>query len=135
MLPTGESIELRTNDNSKVLRMNSIEKDAKGFYRCELFVRSGDFSCERPFYFDESSFPDAIQSLRRMDAGMVCETQIKAQWENDYIGFASDSLGHVFVTGEIAEYSDPPQSFRFAFKTDKTILAPLIRDFERLQSV
>ena len=133
MLPIVKTIELRTNDERQVLRLANVEKLSNGTgYRCELFVRSGGFSCDRPFYFDDSHFPDAVASLRQMNSGRVGQALIKSQWESDYLCFRNDELGHVVVTGEIIEYTDPPQSLKFAFETDQTILTTLIADFELL---
>jgi hypothetical protein len=128
-----EQIELRTYDETIILRMSNIDKlgDGSG-YRCDLCIRSGDFSCQRPFYFDDSHFPDAIDALRRMNRGVAGEATIKGQWENDVVRFTSNELGHVFVTGELFEYSELTQSMRFGFRTDQTVLGPLIRDFEVL---
>lgn len=128
-----ERIELRTNDDAAVFRMTDIEKFGDGSgYRCNLFVRSGDFSCHRPFYFDDSHFPDAIEALRRMSTGAAGEATIRDRWENDFVCFTSNELGHIFVTGELFEHSDLPQSLRFGFRTDQTVIGPLICDFEAL---
>lgn len=128
-----DKIELQTNDDTIVLRMTNIKKcdDGSG-YRCDLFIRSGDFSCQRPFHFDDSSFPDAIEALRFKNTGAAGEAIMKGQWESDFVHFKSNELGHVFVTGELFEYSDLTQSMRFGFRTDQTVLGPLIRDFEVL---
>jgi hypothetical protein len=132
-VPVIGDIELRTNDEAAVLRMSNAETfAANGSYRCDLFVRSKGFSCERPFYFDDAHFPGAIDALRKMNDGRVGEALIAGQWETDYIRFASDELGHVLVAGELTEHGFEPQSLRFAFLTDQTVLSPLTRDFERL---
>lgn len=124
-----EQVELRTHDEAHTLRFNSLEKFADGSgYRCTLIVVSRGFACERPFYFDDSHFPDAIKALKAMDAGRAGEAIIKGQWEEDYIKFALNDLGHVFVSGELYEHSDMAQSFKFEFRTDQTVLGPLIRD-------
>ena len=49
-------IRLQTNDDTKVLRFVELEKfdDGSG-YRCRVIASSGGFSCDRPFYFDDSS--------------------------------------------------------------------------------
>ncbi len=128
-----EQVELRTNDESIALRMTGIEKFADGSgYRCDLTVRSGGLSCHRPFFFDDSSLPHAVESLRRMDQGNPGEAVIKGAWDADFIRFAMNDKGHVFVTGEIFEYSELPQSLKFAFRTDQTLLGPLICDLQLL---
>jgi hypothetical protein len=128
------SIDLKTNDDRFVLQMRNIEDVGGECFRCDLFVRSGGFSCRRPFYFDDSHFPDAVASLRQMNTGTIGEATIKARWEDDYLTFQSDKLGHVFVTGELFEYADFSQSLKFGFVTDQTVLGPLVRDLESLLS-
>lgn len=128
-----DQVELKTNDEAHTLRFTSLEKfaDDSG-YRCTLFVRSGGFACERPFYFDDSHFPDAIMALKAMDRGQPGEALIKGRWEDDYVKFVSNDLGHVFVSGELYEHSDMSQSLTFGFRTDQTVLGPLVRDLSPL---
>ena len=67
-----------------------------------------------------------------MDAGKPGEALIKGQWEEDYIKFVLNDLGHLFVSGELHEHSDMAQSLKFEFRTDQTVLGPLIRDLSPL---
>jgi hypothetical protein len=127
-----QQIDLRTNDDSKLLQMKDIEKLRPDGYRCVLCVRSGGSSCERPFYFDDSSFPDAVAALRTMNASLAGATTIKGRWEEDFIYIEANEFGHVFVSGEIVEYAEIPQRLKFGFQTDQTVLGPLVRDFESL---
>lgn len=127
-----QQIDLRTNDDSKLLRMKDIEKLAPDGYRCVLCVRSRGFSCERPFYFDDSSFPDAVAALRSMNASLSGEATISARWEEDFIRIEANEFGHVTVSGKFVEHAEIPQLLEFGFQTDQTVLGPLIRDFEKL---
>jgi hypothetical protein len=128
-----EYIELKTQDENKVLNMSQIEKFADGSgYRCELSVASRGFSCHCPFYFDGPFLSDAVTALQRMDDGKPGEATIRGLWEEAYIKFASDQLGHVVVSGELFEHSEFPQAFRFAFRTDQTVLSPMISDLARV---
>ena len=67
-----------------------------------------------------------------MNQLQICEATIKFRYQSDYLSFRSDEFGHAFVTGELNDYSDPPQLFRFGLRTDQTMLGPLIQDFEAL---
>lgn len=130
-----ESISLETHDERKVLRLLHVEKHRREpghDYVAVLSVRSGDFSCERRFWFDSTYLDRAIKSLRRMDAANPGEAIIKQEYEPDFVMFKSDRSGHVTVSGEMSEHSELPQSLRFCFRTDQTVLGPLIRDLERL---
>jgi hypothetical protein len=128
-------IALQTNDDSKILRMHDFERfeDGSG-YRCSLVIRSGGFSCARPFYFDDSHFPDAITALQQMDAGHPGEAMLKGRWEDDHIRFVRNDLGHVTVTGQLHEHSELPQLLKFGFRTDQTVLRPLVCDLLKLKS-
>jgi hypothetical protein len=130
MAIVAEQIELRTNRDDTVLRLLNVEKfnDETG-YRCDLVVRSGGFACERQFYFDGESFTDAIAALRRMIDGSSGEATIKFRYEDDFLRFEMNRLGHVFVSGELYEHSERSQSLKFAFRTDQTVLAPLVQEF------
>ncbi len=127
-----EPIELQTNDDRFTLRMSGFEKFTDGEFRCELCVRSGGFSCQRPFYFDDSTLPDAVATLQQMDSGQVARAILKARWEDDFISFESDKLGHVFVSGEIFEHGELSQSMKFEFRTDQTVLGQFVRRLANL---
>jgi len=131
---TPDIVELRTNDSTKIVRLAHIQKfhDGSG-YRCELTIVSGGFSCVRPFYFDDDSLVDALAKLDEMDAGRPESTTIRCRWEEEFLQIGSNDMGHVFVSGEIIEYSERPQRLKFAFQTDQTVLGPLIRDLQALK--
>jgi hypothetical protein len=54
------------------------------------------------------------------------------QLREERIEISINRYGQVTVTGTIMEYSDLKQQFNFAFRTDQTVLEPLIRDLARL---
>lgn len=127
-------IELRTNDPAAVVRLSHVEKFSDGSgYRCELTVVSGDFSCRRPFYFDEAILSAAVRELESMATGKPGTAFIKAEWEEDFLRFQSNDMGHVWVSGEIFEHAELTQRLKFAFRTDQTVLLPLVRDLRVLQ--
>ena len=128
-----EHIELRTQDDAKVMIMSQVEKfpDGSG-YRCELRVISDGFSCKRPFFFEGSFLSDAVTMLRKMNDGTPGEATIKGMWEEDQVKFTLDKLGHIVVSGQVFERSEYPQEIRFAFPTDQTVLSPLVNDLTRL---
>ena len=127
-------IELKTNDADKVVRLSTVEKypDGSG-YRCELFVLSTGFSCDRPFYFDDVALSFAAPELQKMAAGTPGKVIIKGEYEEDFLEIRSNVKGHVWVSGEICEHSESDQRLKFRFRTDQTILLPLARDLLRLQ--
>lgn len=58
---------------------------------------------------------------------------MKPLFEDDFIAFRMFSLGHILVYGELFDYSEETQHLRFAFRTDQTVLKPLIADLRSLQ--
>jgi hypothetical protein len=126
MALVAEKIELQTNCDSTVLRLCNVNKfeDGSG-YACTLTVRSGGFACDHRFTFDDDSLSTAIRSLKAMCGGSPGEFVIKYRYEQDFIRFAMNKLGQVFVTGECRFDSDLSQLLRFGFRTDQTVLAPL----------
>src|ERR1035437_2313105 len=104
-----ERIELKTQDDSKVLRMFQVEKfpDGSG-YRCELQVVSRGFSCQIPFYFEGSFLSAAVTALHRMNESQPDEATLKGLWEEDNIQLTSDKLGHIIVEGKLFEHSEFP---------------------------
>lgn len=126
-------VELRTHDPAQILRLTEIERFDDGCgYMCRLKVLSHGYGCDRQFFFDEHLLSDAVKALRRMDEGHPGEAVIKGQWEEDCIKFKSNDLGHVFVSGVLPMGL---QRLEFVFKTDQTVLRPLIRDFEAILDV
>ena len=126
-----EVIELQTHSDRHSLALHNLRRE-ETIYTCLLVVRSGGFICEHPFTFDDSTFPDAIDRLKVMDRGNLDAVTVKARWEEDWIRITNNDMGHVFVEGELHEYGDHEQRLVFGFKTDQTVLRPLIKDLERL---
>ena len=129
------SITLQTQDRSQVLALDSIDRfeDGSG-YRALLFVQSGAFACRQEFFFEDATLAAAIAGLETMDAGTPAAATIRGSFEDDYIRLESNSRGHVLVTGEIHEHGELGQMLRFGFRTDQTVLGPLIRDLNQLRS-
>lgn len=120
-------IDLQTHLDSNTLRMSTIERFADGSgYVCTLTVRSGDFSCTRRFYFDDWYLAKAIDAVRTMNQRKPGEAIVRGEWEQDEIKFAMNRQGHVIVSGQLFEHSELPQSLTFAFRTDQTVLGPLL---------
>jgi hypothetical protein len=128
-----EQIELRTNCEATTLKLSNVEKYGDGSgYGCQLSVRSGGFSVERHFYFDHFHLAKAIDAIRSMTVGAPGEATIRGQWDEDEINFNMNVLGHVIVSGQIFEHAELSQALKFAFRTDQTVLGPLLRDLEAI---
>jgi hypothetical protein len=128
-----QGIEIRTNDETKIVRFSQVEKFRDGHgYGCDLTVVSGGFSCRRPFYFDDVSLAETLPSLRSMATSLEGKCTIRGQYEADYVQLEVDGLGHVLVSGELIEHSELRQHLKFAFRTDQTVLLPLARELQLL---
>jgi len=130
-----DNIELQTNRDATSLRMSSVEKFADGSgYRCNLAVRSGRFTYDGPFFFDDSFVGEAIVAIQSMLTGKPGEAVLKGLWEKDSICFAMNRLGHVAVRGLLLENGGHTQSLKFEFLTDQTIFNQLLQDLLALHT-
>lgn len=127
-------IILHTNNDSQRLEFRNPEKFSDGSgYRVILFVNSRGFAVERPFIFEQTPFDHFVKGLKKMDKTLEGSSQLKPQYMPDFIEFKLDTTGHLFVKGEINEYSFEAQSLKFEFKTDQTCLNHFINDLKKLQ--
>lgn len=119
------NFELKTNDSEKGIWFSGVEKfnDGSGLH-CTLVVASNGFLCKRSFFFDFAS--DILASLEKMVLGKPCKAKLKGQWEEDYLEFELNEMGHLFVRGKIFEHSAEAQQLQFSFRTDQTVLPSLL---------
>lgn len=126
-------IALRTNRDDAVVRLSQIEKFTDGSgYGCQLFVKSGSFTYDGSFYFDNNQLQTAVAALREMDANLSGEAVLKGTWEEDHIRIAVNEMGHVIVSGALFLQSDLPQALKFMFKTDQSVIKPFLDDLGSL---
>ena len=129
------TIILATNRTDPALELRDVERfdDGSGF-SAELFVVCHGFSAQRHFSFSEGSFRAALKALRQMDEKLQGEARLDLDWEKDqFLQFAVDAHGHVTVSGQLVHPDTDSTRFTFAFETDQTCLAPLLRSLERLK--
>lgn len=126
-------IQLQTQTENPSFEFRNIEKysDGSGFGTI-LYVKSGGFTAEHPFFFEQHQLSDFISNLEQMNRTLKGKVILKAGYEDDYISFELDSQGHVVVFGELQECSQLPQKLRFSFLTDQTCLAPLLNNLKNL---
>ena len=124
-------IELQTQATNPALALRGVRRHSDGpsaAYEATLIVRSGGFSAERAFFFDEYHLSGFIESLVEMDRAFRGTARLGHQWEDQFIELTVDASGHVLVSGSLVEHDVPGQRLDFAFRTDQTVLRPLIRD-------
>ena len=124
-----DQIELQTHDENKVLRLSLVEKSLHGDWcECQLFVRSHGFTCEKRFEFETPV--EAIEALKRLDGGEIGEALIGRLDDAEFISLSHSGGGHVLVKGRLIDWREDSQTLQFAFKTDQTVIRPLIREFQ-----
>ena len=134
MAVIAEQIDLQTQHPEQILSLRQVERLSRDDYCCTLVVQSHGFGCIRPFYFGDSHLSDLLKALHRMDEGKVAAAALTAEYEEPYVKFESNDRGHVFVSGELIEYTPPRnQVLRFSFRTDQTVLPRLIADLQELR--
>ena len=111
----------------------NVEKfdDGSG-YRCDLIVQSGAFAFRGLFYFDDFFLKHTVAAIEVMRAGTPGEAVLKGHWEEDYVRFRMNTLGHVTVSGLLLANGGSTQSLKFEFLTDQTVFGPLVRDLAAL---
>ena len=124
-------VVLETHDSHAVLAFKGIERCGDDF-SCMLAVLSGGFSAERQFLIDSEYLEQFCRDIRVMDSTLRGSARLGYRYEQEELAFELDKLGHVLVKGLLIDYGPPHQELRFAFRTDQTCLAPLVRDFERV---
>ena len=117
-------VEIKTAHNGPSLRLGDFEFMSKDAYGCRLTVWSHGFGCDCRFWIE--SMDNALEKLEEMDRDLKGEVTLKEDFGSDFIRIAVDHLGHVHVTGKVERPGELHQALEFGFKTDQTVLKPLI---------
>lgn len=126
------NINLQTNSQSKQLEFQNIKKLGNS-YECFLIVNSRGFCVARSFSFSDYYLKLFFENISEMNFAFAGEAILKnGDYDDDYISITCEETGHIFVSGELIEYSEHPQSLNFCFQTDQTVLSPLISDISKL---
>ena len=126
------TIVLATNSDERTVELREVIRFADGSgFQSEMFVRCHGFSAHQTFYFSERSFLATLKALRRMDEQLQGEARLDEIYEHDqFLQFTMLSHGHVLVSGQLVLVSEHTNRLSFAFETDQTCLAPLIRSLD-----
>jgi hypothetical protein len=107
-----------------VMRELKLYRDGSGG-TCYLEVVSKSFSASASFFFDDS-LEDFIKNLEEIESNYVGEARLGLEYEEPYILFRGDRLGHVKVSGLLVDTRENVQKLEFSFQTDQTSLRPFI---------
>ena len=118
---------LNTQSENCALSMREIEifSDGSGGV-CELEVLSSPFSGAITFFFDHPYLNEFVNALESIQETLVGEAKLGQQYEDPYIYFHGNGLGHVLVSGLLCIYGEHSQKLEFSFKTDQTALKQFI---------
>ena len=125
------NILFRTNTSNPYLELRDVKryKDGSG-YSSYLIVRSGAFSVDKPFYFEEYVLDQFLDQLIEMNRTLSGKATLKPFYEPEYIALEMLNRGHVLVTGEFFGFDLAEQHLKFGFETDQTCLEALIADLK-----
>ena len=119
---------LATHSETCAFAMRDVElfAGARGGM-CNLQLISTLFSASTRFTFDYPSLPDFIQHLAALEQRLEGEARLGQQFEEPFVLFRGDGLGHITVSGVLVDYGDQSQRLEFEFTTDQTALGPFIQ--------
>lgn len=124
------SVQLLTNDESKVLVLSEFGGNQTVPYQCEVHISSMGFGFKGVFYFD--NYLEFCASIEQMAAKLNGSAELKENYKDQAIKFEITNLGHVQVSGYLEHHSEHSQSLSFGFKTDQTCLAPFCKDLRKV---
>lgn len=124
---------LHTQSKSCGFNMRDIEifPDGSGGV-CNLEVISTPFFGEIRFFFDYPSLPEFIENLNVIEHTLSGEAKLGQLYEEPYVMFRGVGLGHITVSGFLAEHTEHTQKLHFSFTTDQTALGPFINSLREI---
>jgi hypothetical protein len=121
-------IVIQTNTENPYLAFRDLVRfeDDSG-YHTKLTVRSGWLSANYDFNFETRCLSDFISALEQIDRTLVGAARLKPVYEDQFIEFRGDGRGGILIFGCLIDRGGMEQRLQFAFNTDQTCLAALIR--------
>lgn len=123
-------IELSSEYGDRLVLAGFEKLDDEG-YKCQLNLSSGAFTAETEFWFDKLSARQVLKVLSQIFEQPRGAARLSFRYEEPFVEFKGDGLGHIFVSGLLAE-GPPFQRLEFAFQTDQTMVGTFIKSLEIL---
>ena len=104
-------------------------------FSCNLRINSPPFQAIKTFDFEISFAQVLIAKLKEFYRTPHRFEPFKlavSLWEQEYISFSGDDLGHISVEGILVKHGNSIQMLDFSFATDQTMIKNFIIDFEKL---
>jgi hypothetical protein len=121
-------IELATNDPDNGIALRGIQAIVPDAFECQLEVHSAGFAARIGFWPERFALEQFLGQLRDMDRTLAGNALLQPMCEPEYVRMELERTGAIWVSGEVG--SAAGNHLRFGFRTDQTVLAPLIRDME-----
>lgn len=121
-------VNLYTQSEANGLQMRDVSlfDDGSGG-RCTLHVQSSPFQALVEFFFDDPSLSAFVEQLKSLENTLEGQARLGNTYEDPYIRFVGNGMGHVIVDGVLQVSGDHMQRLEFEFRTDQTALGPFIQ--------
>ncbi len=123
-------LELPSPHEDKLI-LSSFEKLGDEGYKCQLDLSSGSFTAKTEFWFDKTSARQVLEVLRHIFEQPHGKARLSFRYEEPFIEFKGDGLGHIAVSGLLTE-GPPFQRLEFFFQTDQTMVGVFMKNLEEL---
>jgi hypothetical protein len=123
-------MKLSSGAEDKIELTEFTKLDDEGF-KCELDLISGPFTAHIEFWFDISSASEVLKYLEKIHENPRAEAKLAFRYEQPYIQFKGDGLGHIEVSGLLVD-GPPFQRLEFTFQSDQTLISEFVTDLRDL---
>lgn len=125
-------IVLRTNTDDPSLTLKGCRALGKTNFESFLIIHSGPFQANISFWFDRASLEASLVCLKKMQSSLSGECRLSYRYEDPFVSFKGDGLGHITVAGLLTQTGPSFQRLEFELHTDQTCLFSLVADLESL---
>ncbi|KZN48835.1 hypothetical protein [Pseudoalteromonas luteoviolacea] len=122
-----QTVQLKTNDDRVILELSEFELLGSSF-KCTVTLSSRGFGFHGAVYFDNPK--KFLSDLEIMNSTMIGSAELKEDYNDHFLKFELNHLGHLIVSACFVEYSEHSQNLAVEFKTDQTCLPSFLEDLK-----
>jgi hypothetical protein len=126
-------MELSSGAEDKIELSDFTKLDDEG-YKCQLNLMSKPFAAEIEFWFDLVSAKGVVKCLENIHEKPREEAKLGFRYEQPYIQFKGDGLGHIEVSGLLVD-GPPFQRLEFTFQSDQTLISGFLAELKDLLEI